>query len=128
MCMRIAGAPIAAYFHHADGGVAIGGVVIHVPAGEHTRVDTHIESGSQVPPFYDSLLAKIVIQGRDRAESIERMKQALANCHIDEITDFNRIRTYTAASFHRDMTHLYGEGWEQRYAGDLRKYLSELPD
>ncbi|HEY7377111.1 MAG TPA: biotin carboxylase N-terminal domain-containing protein [Steroidobacteraceae bacterium] len=55
------------------------------PAGAHTRVDTHIESGSKVPPFYDSMLAKIVVHGRDRGESIEQMKQALANCHIDGV-------------------------------------------
>ncbi|HKE45045.1 MAG TPA: biotin carboxylase N-terminal domain-containing protein [Steroidobacteraceae bacterium] len=52
------------------------------PAGEHVRVDTHIEHGSTVPPFYDSLLAKIVVHGRDRPQSVERMRQALANCHI----------------------------------------------
>jgi acetyl-CoA carboxylase biotin carboxylase subunit len=55
------------------------------PAGEHTRVDTHIEAGSQVPLFYDSMLAKIVVHGRDRAQSIERMKQALANCRIEGV-------------------------------------------
>jgi acetyl-CoA carboxylase, biotin carboxylase subunit len=55
------------------------------PAGEHTRVDTHIETGSTVPPFYDSMLAKIVVRGRDREQSIERMKQALANCRIDGV-------------------------------------------
>ncbi|HZF25747.1 MAG TPA: biotin carboxylase N-terminal domain-containing protein [Steroidobacteraceae bacterium] len=55
------------------------------PAGEHIRVDTHIEAASKVPPFYDSLLAKIVVHGRDRAQSVQRMKQALANCHIDGV-------------------------------------------
>ncbi len=42
------------------------------PAGEGIRVDTHIEAGSSVPPYYDSLLAKIIVSGRDRAQCLER--------------------------------------------------------
>jgi acetyl-CoA carboxylase, biotin carboxylase subunit len=57
----------------------------HFPAGEGIRVDTHIESGARVPPYYDSLLAKIIVHGRDRPQSIERMRRALANCHIEGV-------------------------------------------
>ena len=49
-------------------------------------------------------------------------------CRIDEVFDFNRIRTYTMSSFHIDMIHLFGDGWEQRYASDLRGYLRGLAD
>jgi acetyl-CoA carboxylase, biotin carboxylase subunit len=55
------------------------------PAGVGIRVDTHIEAGAQVPPYYDSLLAKVIVHGRDRAESVHRMKEALANCHIEGV-------------------------------------------
>jgi acetyl-CoA carboxylase biotin carboxylase subunit len=55
------------------------------PAGEGIRVDTHIQTGARVPPYYDSLLAKIIVHGRDRAQSIERMRQALASCHIEGV-------------------------------------------
>jgi hypothetical protein len=48
-------------------------------------------------------------------------------CQVDDIFDFNGIRTYTASSFHRDLIHLFGEGWEERYASDFRRYLNELP-
>ncbi len=48
-------------------------------------------------------------------------------CPVDDIFDFNQIRTYTSSSFFRDLIHLFGDGWEQRYASDLRHYLSELP-
>jgi hypothetical protein len=49
------------------------------------------------------------------------------NCRVDDgIFDFSSLRTYTALSFHRDIIHLFGEGWEQRYASDLRRYLSAL--
>jgi hypothetical protein len=49
-------------------------------------------------------------------------------CHVDEIFDFNRVRTYPATSFHLDLIHLFGDGWEQRYASDLRRYLNEIAD
>ena len=55
------------------------------PAGDGIRVDTHIESGAQVPPYYDSLLAKIIVHGCDRAQCVRRMKAALANCHIEGV-------------------------------------------
>jgi acetyl-CoA carboxylase, biotin carboxylase subunit len=51
------------------------------PGGPGIRVDTHVFGGYEVPPYYDSLLAKIVAWGRDRAESIARMQRAL-----DELT------------------------------------------
>ena len=47
------------------------------PNGEGIRVDTHVESGYVVPPFYDSLLCKVIAHGRDRAQAIDRMIAAL---------------------------------------------------
>jgi acetyl-CoA carboxylase biotin carboxylase subunit len=55
------------------------------PAGDHVRVDTHVEAGCDVPPFYDSLLAKIIAHGADRTACGERMKAALGNCSIEGI-------------------------------------------
>jgi acetyl-CoA carboxylase biotin carboxylase subunit len=47
------------------------------PGGFGVRVDSHLMAPYAVPPFYDSLRAKIVVHGRDRAEAIGRMRQAL---------------------------------------------------
>jgi len=55
------------------------------PAGEGIRVDTHVEAGSAIPPFYDSLIAKIIVHGKDRAEALARAGRALADCRIDGI-------------------------------------------
>jgi acetyl-CoA carboxylase biotin carboxylase subunit len=52
------------------------------PAGPGIRVDTHLQPGSVVPPGYDSLLAKLIVTGRDRPEAVERMRSALARCEI----------------------------------------------
>jgi acetyl-CoA carboxylase biotin carboxylase subunit len=55
------------------------------PRGEGTRVDTHIESGSRVPPFYDSLLGKIIVSGADRATALGRGRQAVAGTRISGV-------------------------------------------
>lgn len=55
------------------------------PAGPGIRVDTHIEPGARVPPFYDSLLAKVIAHGPDRAACLAVLQSALANCHIQGV-------------------------------------------
>jgi acetyl-CoA carboxylase, biotin carboxylase subunit len=52
------------------------------PAGPGIRVDTHLQAGSAVPAGYDSLLAKVIASGRDRAEALARLRGALARCEI----------------------------------------------
>ena len=50
---------------------------VHFPGGRGVRVDSHIYSGYQIPPHYDSMLAKLIVHGRDRKEAIDRMLGAL---------------------------------------------------
>jgi acetyl-CoA carboxylase, biotin carboxylase subunit len=52
------------------------------PAGPGIRIDTHVQAGSAVPPQYDSLLAKLVVSGTDRAQALGRLRSALARCRI----------------------------------------------
>ena len=55
---------------------------VELPGGPGIRVDTHVTAGSVVPPFYDSLLAKVVAAGADRNEAIARMERALGEIRI----------------------------------------------
>jgi acetyl-CoA carboxylase, biotin carboxylase subunit len=50
---------------------------LNIPGGPGIRVDTHVYQGYAIPPYYDSLIAKLISYGRDRAEAIARMKRAL---------------------------------------------------
>ncbi len=56
------------------------------PAGPGIRVDSHCFQGYEVPPYYDSLLAKVIAWGRDRAEAVARMKRALDEFTIVGVT------------------------------------------
>jgi acetyl-CoA carboxylase biotin carboxylase subunit len=60
--------------------------VFHPPGGPGVRLDTHVYAGYTVPPYYDSLLAKLIVQGRDRREAIRRMQIALESFIIEGVT------------------------------------------
>jgi acetyl-CoA carboxylase biotin carboxylase subunit len=63
------------------------------PAGEGVRVDTHVVPGAAVPPFYDSLLAKLIVHAPDRMAAIDRMRRALATFRVEGVE--------TTVGFHR---------------------------
>ena len=49
----------------------------HAPGGLGVRLDSHMYTGYSIPPYYDSLAGKLIVHGRDRAETIARLKRAL---------------------------------------------------
>ena len=59
------------------------------------RVETHVYEGYTIPPTYDSLVAKIIVWGADRAQALARARRALDECEIEGIA--------TTLPFHRDV-------------------------
>jgi len=57
----------------------------HAPGGPGIRVDSHIYSGYKVPPFYDSMIGKVIAHGSDRDAAVARMKIALSEIVIEGI-------------------------------------------
>jgi acetyl-CoA carboxylase biotin carboxylase subunit len=55
------------------------------PSGEGIRVDTHIVAGASIPPFYDSMIAKLIAHGPDRESALARLRTALAETRIEGI-------------------------------------------
>lgn len=60
--------------------------VFHVPGGPGVRVDTHAYEGYTVPPFYDSLIAKLIVQGNTRDEALTRMRIALESFVVEGVS------------------------------------------
>jgi acetyl-CoA carboxylase, biotin carboxylase subunit len=58
----------------------------HPPGGPGVRVDTHVYAGYTVPPYYDSLLAKVIVHGNQREEALSRMGQALDSFILEGVT------------------------------------------
>ena len=67
----------------------------HQPGGPGVRVDTHVYAGYTIPSNYDSMIAKVVTHGKDRAEAIARMSRALAEMEIEGID--------TTIPYHREI-------------------------
>jgi len=68
---------------------------LHFPGGPGIRVDSHIYQGYEIPPYYDSLIAKLIAYGATRTEAIVRMKRALQEFVIEGI--------HTTIPFHLKM-------------------------
>jgi acetyl-CoA carboxylase biotin carboxylase subunit len=66
---------------------------LHFPGGPGIRVDSHVFEGYSIPPYYDSLIAKLLAWGNDREEAIARMRRALAEMRIEGVC--------TTISFHQ---------------------------
>jgi acetyl-CoA carboxylase biotin carboxylase subunit len=58
---------------------------LRLPGGPGVRVDTHAYAGYRVPPYYDSLLAKVVVHGRTRDEAVACMRRALGEMRVDGV-------------------------------------------
>ena len=57
----------------------------HVPGGLGVRIDSGLFTGANIPPFYDSMIAKLIVHGQNREECIMRLKRALSEYVIDGI-------------------------------------------
>lgn len=66
-----------------------------LPGGPGVRIDTHVYPNYEVPPYYDSLIAKVIVHDRNRKETLERMRRALFECNINGI--------FTTLPFHRNL-------------------------
>ncbi len=96
---------------------AVGTVSTYVaPGGPGVRVDSHLFSGYQVPPYYDSLLAKIAVWGKDRNEAIERMERALRETIIDGVINVTPLHRMIM------MDELYRKG--EIHTGYVGEFLS----
>ena len=66
-----------------------------VPGGRNVRVDSHVYAGYVVPPYYDSMIGKLIVWGRDRNKALNIMKRALAEFEVEGIR--------TTIPFHQKM-------------------------
>jgi acetyl-CoA carboxylase biotin carboxylase subunit len=58
---------------------------LHLPGGHGVRVDSHVYAGYTITPFYDSMIAKLIVSGQSREEVMVRMKRALGEFVIEGV-------------------------------------------
>ncbi|MCH7760583.1 acetyl-CoA carboxylase biotin carboxylase subunit [candidate division TA06 bacterium] len=88
---------------------------LHIPGGLGLRVDTHLYTGYIIPPFYDSLIAKVIAHGKDRMETLNRLERAVEEfiCEGVKTTIPFFKRLLQDESFRRGEIHTgFIDGWK----------------
>lgn len=70
---------------------------LHFPGGYGVRVDSHLYGGCEVSPYYDSMVAKVIVKGKTRLEAIKRLRRALEELIIEDLktnAEFMNLLTY----------------------------------
>jgi acetyl-CoA carboxylase biotin carboxylase subunit len=57
----------------------------HPPQGEGVRLDSHMSAGAIIPPFYDSMIGKLIVHGRDRADAVAKLTEALDSFTVEGV-------------------------------------------
>jgi acetyl-CoA carboxylase biotin carboxylase subunit len=93
--------------------------MLDLPGGRGVRMDTHVYQGYSIPPYYDSLIAKLIVHGKDRNEAITICKRALDEFIVDPIK--------TTIPFHKKVMNnpLFIKG---KYSTDFIDRLFEKPE
>ena len=93
----------------------------HLPGGHGVRVDTHAYAKYQIPPFYDSMIAKLIVYGRRREEAILKMRRALDEFIIEGIK--------TTIPFHKTIfsnTNFISGNYDTSFVENLFKEKKEV--
>jgi len=94
----------------------------HTPGGPGIRMDSHIYEGYRVPPYYDSMIGKLIAYGPSRESAIARMRMALAEIFVDG------IRTNIPLQQHimEDDTFVHGSHHIHHLGGQIERWVAEL--
>ena len=87
-----------------------------VPGGRNVRVDSHVYTNYVVPPYYDSMIGKLIVWGRDRNKAINLMKRALAEFEVEGIK--------TTIPFHQKMMEnedFISNNYDTKYLENYKK-------
>jgi acetyl-CoA carboxylase biotin carboxylase subunit len=88
-----------------------------IPAGEGVRIDTFVEDGHLMSPYYDSLVAKLVVHGRDRHDALVRSREALAALRVEGIATTVDFHRWLAAEADFVAGRVHTRWVEERYQG-----------
>ena len=93
--------------------------MLDLPGGRGVRIDTHVYQGYSIPPYYDSMIAKLIVHGKDRNEAITICRRALDEFIVDPIK--------TTIPFHKKVmsNSLFIKG---KYSTDFIDRLFEKPE
>ena len=97
---------------------------LHFPAGCGVRVDSHLYSGYEVSPYYDSMLVKVIASGRTRLEAIRKMRRALQEIIIDGVK--TNVEFMHLMMYHADFIRgRYNTAFWEENSATIEKWIAE---
>lgn len=97
---------------------------LHFPMGFGVRIESHLFTGYEVSPFYDSMIAKIIVSGKTRLEAIRRMRRALEELIIEGVetnVEFMHVLTYHP----QFIKGRYDTSFWEKYHSELEGWMKE---
>ena len=97
---------------------------LHFPMGFGVRIESHLFTGYEVSPFYDSMIAKIIVSGKTRLEAIRRMRRALEELIIEGVetnVEFMHVLTYHP----QFIKGRYDTSFWEKYHSELEEWMKE---
>lgn len=97
---------------------------LHFPAGCGVRVDSHLYSGYEVSPYYDSMLVKVIASGRTRLDAIRKMRRALQEIIIDGVK--TNVEYMHLLMYHADFVRgRYDTSFWEENSATIEKWMAE---
>jgi acetyl-CoA carboxylase biotin carboxylase subunit len=96
----------------------------HAPGGPDVRLDSAAYDGYRIPPYYDSLIGKLIVHGRTRRECIMRLKRALQEMVVGGVN--TTLDLHRALVENEDILHgAYNIHWLEKFLADAKAAASE---
>ena len=83
------------------------------PSGEGVRLDSHMAEGAVIPPYYDSMVGKLIVHGRDRADAITKLSAALADFEVEGVPTTIALHRAIVATPTSSRTASTPAGWSR---------------
>jgi len=91
---------------------------IYVPGGFNVRVDSAVYAGYEIPPYYDSMIAKLIVYGKSRQEAIAIMRRALGEFIIEGVST-NIDFQYDLVNSEEFITGTYDTKYVEKFIEEL---------
>lgn len=98
---------------------------LHIPSGFGVRIETHLYNGYEITPFYDPMIAKVIVRGRSRLEVIRRLRRVLEEMVIDGVE--TNVAFLHQLTYHPDfLKGSYDTGFYEKEHSKIESWIGEV--
>ncbi|MDR2490577.1 MAG: ATP-grasp domain-containing protein [Spirochaetaceae bacterium] len=115
--VRLSGAAIECRINALSAGTV---TKLHVPGGPGVRFDSHLRAGCTIPPYYDAMIAKLIVHDSSRAQAIARMDRCLAELEIEGVAT-NSAEQRRIIGHPVFQSGVFDTGFYERYIAEMER-------